>query len=204
MKRFFEYLIESAEEKKYAFKIKIAGALPDNCEDCMEAALQKYKVCKFSKGKRSPIQETLLDFPELKNQELTVFEAEVDYPATSTTVLELISQATGIGKDYIRVRTPREEENWNIENEHNTEKKESTALLGKDYEKLNGQHLVGDTHVSGFLKSLAKLRKETEPTQYKGVNDSLLAKAVHKETPNNLPTSGPARSLFGGNNKEKL
>ena len=44
MKSFIEYLTESKEEKKYSFKIKIAGDLPENCEDVMETALQKYKV----------------------------------------------------------------------------------------------------------------------------------------------------------------
>jgi hypothetical protein len=99
MKSFIEYLLEGADEKKYAFKIKIAGDLPENCEDCMESALQKYKVSRFTKGKSTPIQETLLDFPNIKNSQMTVFEAEVDYPATSAVITELISSATGINKD---------------------------------------------------------------------------------------------------------
>ena len=51
MKSFIEYLYESQEAKKYAFKVKIAGDLPEHCEDVMETALQQYQVCKFSKGK---------------------------------------------------------------------------------------------------------------------------------------------------------
>lgn len=205
MKSFIEYLIESAEEKKYAFKIKVAGPLPENCEDCMESALQKYKVSRFAKGKTSPIQERLLDFPEIKNAEMTVFEAEVDYPATSAVILELIAEATGISKDCIRVRTPHEEANWSVEHEHDLQKeddKEAKALLGQDYEKVKSEPLAGDKYVSNFLKDLAKARKETDPEQYKGTNDSLLAKKLHKEKADTMPAAGPARSLFGGTRKD--
>jgi hypothetical protein len=206
MKRFLDYLIESAEDKKYCFKIKIAGPLPENCEDCMEAALEKYKVSRFTKGKSTPIQENLLDFPEIKNAEMTVFEAEVDYPATSAVILELISQATGIGKDCIRVRTPQEEANWEIEHENDPkkeeEKKDTKPLLHSDYEKSNAQDLVGEKFVTGFLKGLTKMRKESEPGQYKGANDALLAKKLHKEKADVMPAAGPARSLFGGSKKD--
>lgn len=205
MKRFLDYLIESAEDKKYCFKIKVAGPLPENCEDCMEAALEKYKVSRFTKGKSTPIQENLLDFPEIKNAEMTVFEAEVDYPATSAVILELISGATGIGKDCIRVRTPQEETNWEIEHEHDPkkeEKKDSKPLLSQDYEKSSTQDLVGEKFVTGFLKGLTKMRKDSAPEQYKGANDSLLAKKLHKEKADTMPAAGPARSLFGGSKKD--
>lgn len=203
MKSFTEYLIESADDKKYAFKIKIAGDLPENCEDCMETALQKYKVSRFTKGKSTPIQENLLDFPNVKNAQMTVFEAEVDYPATSAVMAELISNATGIGKDCIRVRTPQEEENWEVEHEHDLQKedtKDAKALLGQDYEKSKDQVMMGDKYVSNFLKDLSKSRKDATP--YKGANETLLAKKLHKEKADVMPAAGPARSLFGGTKKD--
>lgn len=206
MKRFIDYLVENAEHTKYAFKIKIAGPLPENCEDCIESALNKYNVNKFTKGNRTPIQENLIDFPEIKNAEMTIFEAEVDYPATSVVVLELISQTTGIPKECIRVRTPQEETNWEIENEYTLAQKELTKdnkpLLCQDYEKTNSQHLVGDKHVSNFLKELMKDRKGTAPATYSGANTAMLAKKLHKEKANMMPAAGPARSLFGGNKKD--
>lgn len=200
MKRFIDYLTESVEEKKYSFKIKIAGDLPENCEDCMETALQKYKVSHFVKGKSSPIQETLLDFPSVKNAQMTVFEAEVDYPATSAVVAELISNATGISRDLIRVRTPQEEANWEIEHEHELKEddKETKALLGQDYEKSNNQSIVGEKHLSGLLKELNKQRKESKVEQIKGHNDSLLAKKLHNEKAESMPAAGPARSTLKG------
>ncbi len=202
MKRFIDYLIESTEEKKYAFKIKIAGDLPDNCEDCMEAALEQFKVSRFTKGKSTPIQSKLLDFPSVQNAPMTVFETEVDYPATSAVVAELLCNATGISRDCIRVRTPLEESNWEIENENNVEEKSKQSLLTQDYEKSKKQELFGEKQLTGLLKDLMKQRKETEPEQYKGANDALLAKKLHKEKAESMPTAGPARSLFGGSKKD--
>jgi hypothetical protein len=201
MKSFIDYLSESVEEKKYTFKIKVAGNLPDNCEDCMETALQQYKVSRFTKGKSSPIQANLMDFPNVKNAEMTVFEADVDYPATSAIIAELLSSATGVSRDCICVRTPLEENNWAIENENaNQQEKKKQSLLTQDYGKENNQELMGDKQVSNFLKTLNKVKKESE--QIKGANDALLAKKLHKEKADTMPAAGPARSLFGGKNKD--
>lgn len=195
MKSFIEYLKESVEEKKYAFKIKVAGDLPENCEDCMEAALQQYKVSRFTKGKSTPIQANLLDFPSIKNASMTVFEVELDYPATSAVLSEVLANATGISRECIRVRTPLEEAN--IEAEQMPETKDSKPLLSQDYAKENNQGLVGDKHVSNFLKELSKASKDNQPTQYKGVNDQILAKSSPKAKKEELAKAGPARSILG-------
>ena len=199
MKSFIDYLTESVEEKKYTFKIKIAGDLPEHCEDVMENALQQYNVSRFTKGKSTPIQANLLDFPNVKNASMTVFEAEVDYPATSAVIAELIANKTGIGRDCIRVRTPLEEANLEIENENalGDTKVKKDALITQDYGKENNQNLMGEKHISNFLKDLAKVRKETKPAQVKGINDQLLAKKAHVEKSQAMPDSGPARSLLG-------
>jgi hypothetical protein len=197
MKLFSNYLKESQEAKKYAFKIKIAGDLPEHCEDVLEAALQKFQVSKFTKGKSTPIQASLLDFPEIKNAAMSVFEVELDYPTTSTVVTELIASCTGINAGAVRVRTPLEEANWEIENENCvSEDNKKDPLLSQDYAKENNQNLAGDKYVSTFLKDLAKTRKGTGPTQYKGVNDAILAKKMPSEKAVEMPKAGPARSLF--------
>lgn len=205
MKRFIEYLKESVEEKKYTFKIKIAGELPDHCEDVMERSLQQYQVSRFTKGKSTPISSNLLDFPTIKNAEMTVFEVDLDYPTTSAVLTDIISNSTGITKDRVKVRTPLEEENAAIETEHlisNEEQKQREALLNQDYEKSNNQKLAGAGLVSSFLKDISKASKETGLEQYKCENDALLAKKMPKEKANVMPAAGPARSLFGGNKKD--
>jgi len=202
MKSFTEYLRESVEEKKYAFKIKLAGDLPEHCEDCMETAMQQYKVSKFAKGKSTPIQANLLDFPNVKNASMTVFEVELDYPTTSAVLSELIANSTGIPRDNVKVRTPLEEANFEIETENMNAESEGKSLLDQEYDKENNQSLVGEKYISSFLKDIAKARKETEPPQVKGVNDKLLASKMHKEKQEVMPKAGPAKSLFASKHKE--
>ena len=62
MKTFKEYLTES--EKTYKFIVRVAGELPENCEDKMETALNKYEIIKFNKVKTGPISEKQMDFPQ--------------------------------------------------------------------------------------------------------------------------------------------
>lgn len=177
MKSFIEYLSESKEEKKYSFKIKIAGDLPEHCEDVMETALQKYQVSKFAKTKTTPIQAKIIDFPTMENVQVTIFEVDLDYPTTSQVLSSYMAEQTGVPLDRIRVRSPLEDAEAELNIEHlEVDKK---ALLTQDYQKENNQSTVGDKGISNFLKDLAKVRKEH--VQYKGVNDAILAKKAPKE-----------------------
>jgi len=180
MKSFKEYLIESIEEKKYTFKLKVAGDLPEHFEDTAKAALDKYQVSSFSKGKTTPIQAKLADFPTLENQQVTIFDIELDYPTTSQVLTSYISEHTGLNPCCIKVRSLKEEEEAEINAEHLDEESKESLLL-KDYQKENNQNIVGDKHVASFLKELAKQSKEKQPTQYKGVNEKILAKNAPKE-----------------------
>jgi len=195
MKSFKEYLMESQEEKIYSFKLKIAGDLPDNFDDVVETCLKKYECSKFSKSKTVPIQENLPDFVDLKNLEVSVFDVDLKYPTTSTVLSGYISEHTGISASHIRVRSLREEEAAQVE--ENQETKSGKALIGQcDYPKENHQDLVGEKYVAKFLKELSKTRKDNEPQQYKGVNDQLLAKKAHREKANEMAKPGPARSAL--------
>lgn len=197
MKSFIEYLIESQEEKIYSFKLKVAGEMPDNFEDVVETCLKKYECCKFSKSKSVPIQETLPDFPDLKNLEVTVFDIDCKYPTTSQVLTGYIAEHTGVQVNNIKVRSIREDEAAQIEG--NTETKNGKALIGQcDFPKENHQNIVGEKHVSSFLKELAKKRKNNEPKVYKGVNDQLLAKKPPREKANEMVKPGPAKSAIKG------
>jgi hypothetical protein len=178
MKSFTEYLMESKEEKKYSFKIKIAGDLPENCEDVMETALQKYQVSKFTKTKTTPIQAKLRDFPTMENSQVSIFDVELEYPTTSAVLTNYMLEQTGLTAERIKVRSPAEDAESELNAEH-LEEDDAKALLTQDYQKENNQNTVGDKGVSNFLKDLAKIRKEQ--VQYKGVNDAILAKKSPKE-----------------------
>ncbi len=197
MKSFKEYLTESVDEKKYAFKIKIAGELPENCEDVMETALKKYDVTKFTKSKTVPIQAKVPDFPTMENVEVCVFDVELTYPTTSQVLTSYMAEQTGLSADRIRVRSPLEEAEVELNSSNtNEETKDGKSLIGQcDFPASNNQKMVGDKGVANFLKELAKTRKDQE--QYKGVNDSILAKKAPKEKAVELAKATPAKSPIG-------
>ena len=62
MKSFKQYLLEN--KQTYDFKIKVAGDCPEKATESIKAALTQYGCESCSSGKRTPIQETQIDFPE--------------------------------------------------------------------------------------------------------------------------------------------
>ena len=200
MRSFTEYLMEAKEEAKYCFKIKIAGELPEHCEAAMETALKKYSIAKFNKTKTTPIQAKLKDFPTMENAELHLFDVDLEYPTTSAVLVNYVAENTGIPADRIKVRSLKEEEEAELNAEH-SEKENSKALLTQDYGKENNQGMVGEKHVSSFLKDIAKARKENEPQQYKGVNDSILAKKAPKEKAPEQMSAPASKSPISGKGK---
>lgn len=182
-KSFKSYLKENVENYVYKFIIKVAGEVPECCETGMKNALSKYETIKFSKLRTTPIQEKLVDFPEVSNSEVTVFEAEVQYPVTPSVLLADIVSNTKLAEANVKVRTEAEEDDV-VNNVETAEKvKKDKPLLMTDYEKepKGTPPLHGEKHKVNFLKSLAK-DKDHGLTQYKGVNDQLLAKKAPKST----------------------
>jgi hypothetical protein len=172
MKSFISYLNESVEQSKYVFLIKIAGEIPDHCEDAMKQAIEKYKVSKFEKLRTTPIQATLPDFPQIENAEVTIFKIELDYPTTSVVLHSCISENTGINSANIKVRSEKEEAEAELNSENCDKDSSSKPLLLSPYEKTKDPQLHGEKYISKFLKDLQKTSLE----QYKGVNDQILAK----------------------------
>jgi hypothetical protein len=80
MKNFKEYLSES--KKQYPFKIKVAGEFSKEQEKTLESLLGRYAVVKFKKSTTTPVQELPLDFPQVKNCEVHIYEVTLDYPST--------------------------------------------------------------------------------------------------------------------------
>ena len=81
MSLFKQYIAESV--KTYNFKIKIAGDLREDMVEQMNSAMSKYDCDSVGKGKRTPIQEAPLDFPEMKNTHVTIFDVSCRNPVTS-------------------------------------------------------------------------------------------------------------------------
>lgn len=186
MKSFKEYLIES--KQTYEFKIKLAGD-HEKCSEAIMQALSKFNTQSCSDVKRTPIQETQVDFPDHKNINVTTCSVITEYPATSHEVRDLIANELNISHDCVKVRNLKEEEEEELNHQH--DEKSGETLLLKDYEKENNQALVGHKHAMKLLKELNKEKHRGE--QYKGVNDKILAKKAPLE-------KGPAASSDNVNN----
>ena len=195
MSTFKEYLSESV--KTYEFKIKIAGDLPEGFDKAMKTALMKYDCASVSKGKRIPIQEAPLDFPSLKNMNVTIFDIECRYPTTPQTLTEYLADQLKLSHVNIRVRNTREQENIDDGVEAMNRIGTSTeAILNKPYDDESAQDQVGGKKVLNFLKELGKISHKGE--QVKGVNDAILAKSSPEEksaqTTDNMGTTSPIGS----------
>ena len=103
---FKRYLAEAS--KQYDFIIKVAGEIDENFEDSLEIALKKFDVSNLTAGKKTPIQSVPLDFPNLTNAEVTVFETTLNYPTTQTELRAYLADVLNTGMDYVRVRKPGE------------------------------------------------------------------------------------------------
>ena len=106
MSTFKDYLTEST--KSYDYKIKVAGASKDIDKNALETALQKFDVAKMSAGKSTPIQSLPLDFPSLKNEQVTIFDVTTNYPESPRVMQEYLSDVLRIPATHIVVRKPGE------------------------------------------------------------------------------------------------
>ena len=153
---FDKFLTEA--KKVYPFKIGIAGELPEGCEDMLKTCLEKYGVNNITSGKKTPIQERPLDFPQLQNTEVTYFETELNYPTTSQVLQEYLGQCCGIDQSYIIVRNPMEPQE---QYQEETQDGEYVAKLNTpELESVDGQGEVAGNRVMDLLKELETARKE--------------------------------------------
>ena len=164
MRSFSEILTES--KKTYGFKIGVAGEMPQDFESKMKTSLEKYEVASMTSGKKTPIQERPLDFPQLQNMEVTYWNVELNYPTTPQVMQEYIGQCCSVPQSHIIVRgagDPREEYQ---------EAKDDTpyeAMLNtEDMGGESAQESVGGSRVMELLKELETARKERENDPMEG------------------------------------
>ena len=106
MSTFATYLTEST--KTYEYKVKIAGDIDKDFATRMETCLQKFEVAKMSAGKKTPIQSLPLDFPQLSNESVTIYDVTTNYPASSREMQEYVGTYMSVPQTHIVVRKPEE------------------------------------------------------------------------------------------------
>ena len=169
MSTFKEYLIESA--KSYDYKIKVAGQISDDFATRMETCLQKFEVAKMSAGKKTPIQSLPLDFPQLKNESVTIFDVTTNYPASVRVMKEYIADYMNISPACVVVRLPgepTEEYQETIANAGKSEYKNKLQDIEmSDAPKVNAEDFHSTKANMSLLKELLKNRK-AEPHKIDG------------------------------------
>lgn len=183
MKSFKDYLTEN--KKTYAFKIKVAGKLEDGFTEDLRAAMTKFSIANLSKGKSSPVQESQTDFPQLKNESVTVFDLEIHYPTTPPVLEQYISDFCGCPKTHLVVRGANEAA-VNHQEAENFKEAQAKPLIGQcDPPPADHQDTVGEKQKMSMLKDLMKEKHMGE--QYKGVNDAILASSSPTEKQSEMP-----------------
>jgi hypothetical protein len=197
MKHFKEYLIES--KKTYSFKIKIAGDLKEGFNEKLKMAMEKFELVSLSSGKRTPIQETPLDFPNSKFTHVNVFDVEVSYPTTPSVLENYLGHMCEVSMGDIRVRASNEPSEYYQELMNVPPSDKDEVLLKTDYSAEDNQSLVGEKSKLSLIKELDKIKHQGE--QYKGVNDKLLADKIPTEKSQTSETTGNIKSPIGSKGK---
>ena len=190
MSEFAKYLTESSKE--YDYRIKVAGDLDKDFGTKLETCLQKYEVAKLSAGKTTPIVEMPLDFPNLKNEKVTIFDVTTHYPASVMELRELVADYMRMAPNFVVVRKPNEPtEEYQEEAKVKAKSEYKTRLLDLEYQdapKVKGEDFHSTQANMSLLKELLKDRevnkdqpKEKENAQSKEEQGSPSPiKAAHK------------------------
>ena len=153
MKKFNDFLTES--KKVYNFKIRIAGELPEACEDRMETALKKFGVENMSSASKTPIVERPLDFPQLTNCEVYTWEVDLGYPTTSHQLQEYLRSTCGLPLSHLIVRSPNEPQEDYQETSDNDNYE---AMLNSDYDaQTENQKMAPSNHRRQSRMACAKV-----------------------------------------------
>lgn len=159
MKTFKEYLTES--KKVYNFKIKVAGEIPEGFEEKIKGRLDRFKVITFEKITTTPVQKVPMDFPNLSNTEVTVYEAVLEYPVTAPEIVSDVKEL-GLTEEHFRVRGSSEPSE--IDQLFQEEEPSKEALLQdavySETENVKHKEYFGADYNKSFLKDLEKTSKE--------------------------------------------
>lgn len=87
MKKLQDYIFETA--KKYEYRVKIAGDLPEGFIDEFKKSLGAFDVAECSAITKTPIQSDPFGFPGIKNESVNMFDVSLNYPASTQQLIEM-------------------------------------------------------------------------------------------------------------------
>lgn len=87
MKSFAKYLAES--ERTYNYRIKICGRVPDDFIKELKSKFDQFDPVSMGTPKATPIQAIPTDFPNFRNDAVTMFDVSFRYPAIEPQIKQL-------------------------------------------------------------------------------------------------------------------
>ena len=102
MKNFAHYLAES--ERVYNYRIKLLGKPPGDLVAQLKKKLDQFDPVKMGDPKTTPIQVIPTDFPNNKNDSVTMFDVSFKYPAIEPQIKQL-AQLLGFNPNSITLQT---------------------------------------------------------------------------------------------------
>lgn len=177
------YLTESAKE--YAYRIKFAvNSLESDQKGALEDALAKFDLHSIGKFTESPIQQSPLDFPNVRNSKVFTCEIVLGYPVTVDELRQFISDKVAINQQEIAVYN-----SYDPRDAYNIEKVAITAGKDENYKPALGSEYSEDTkptygaeYNENLLKEIDDARKERVVVEFesplypkKGVDNTSVA-----------------------------
>jgi len=163
-KSFATYIAETKTEYNYVLKFAVME-MTDLMIDQLEGSLKKYDLVKASAFRKTPIQESPLDFPNVKNTAVFICDLTLEYPASLDFLRTYICNSLGVSPAQLAVYSnndPRQiETDLYIDRNSPEYKKNYKTRLGSDYEP-DEKPAYGETYNTSFLKELEKVSKERE------------------------------------------
>jgi hypothetical protein len=165
-KSFTTYVAETKTEYKYVLKFAI-HEMADDTVDKLEASLLKYDLKSASKFRKTPIQESPLDFPNIKNTPVFICDITLGYPGSLDFMRTYICNTLGLSTGQLAVYSendPRQiETDLYLDRNSPEYKKNYKARLGTDPDDAEDVP-YGETYNTEFLKTLAQVAKDRKTT----------------------------------------
>lgn len=155
------YLVEAAKEYKYRIKLAV-NTLTSDQKGALEDALAKFDLRSIGSYTNTPIQQSPLDFSNVRNSKVHIVEIVLGYPVTVDELRMFISDKVGINQQEIAVYNdydPRDV--YSVEAEAITAPRnpDYVAKLGTEYEE-DEKPDYGKDYNDKFLAELEDARKE--------------------------------------------
>lgn len=164
MSLYKKYLKESTFEN--TVRIKVAMELTPEQMDRIERFMQKYDLKEITAPRRTPLQHRPLDFTDITNAEVYIFDATVGYPVQTHALKQEIRELLDIPEQYVIVRNENDPMDWEHFKYDDNMNKEGALLSDDPNYDPNETHIkeeepsYGDKFVQGKMSIMSQIRAE--------------------------------------------